>query len=153
MLDRLDAVEVDIGVYFAIALAITGAGLLGSAYVVPARGLILLGVVLSAPLLLFAGAELPWGSGVGEVRVSVTDASELQDEYRHGVGQMVVDLRNLDPDGTDRSLELSLSVGEMLVYVPDNISTTADINVGAGNIRVWYGGPAPRPDPGLEGCS
>ena len=143
VLDRLDAVEVDIGVYFAIALAITGAGLLGSAYAVPARGLILLGVVLSAPLLLFAGAELPWGSGVGEVRVSVTDASELQDEYRHGVGQMVVDLRNLDPDGTDGSLELSLSVGEMLVYVPDNISTTADINVGAGNIRVWYGGPAP----------
>ena len=143
VLDRLDAVEVDIGVYFAIALAITGAGLLGSAYAVPARGLILLGVVLSAPLLLFAGAELPWGSGVGEVRVSVTDASELQDEYRHGVGQMVVDLRNLDPDGTDDSLELSLSVGEMLVYVPDNISTTADINVGAGNIRVWYGGPAP----------
>ena len=142
ILDRLDLVEVDIGVYFAIALAITGVGLLTSAYAVPARGLILLGVVLSAPLLLFVGAGLPWGSGVGEVRVSVTDTDELQDEYRHGVGQMVVDLRNLDPENTDHSVDLSLSVGEMLVYVPDNISTTADINVGAGNLRVWYGGPA-----------
>ena len=144
VLDGLDAVEVDIGVYFAIGLAITGAGLLVSAYAVPARGLILLGVALSAPLLLFAGAELPWGSGVGEVRVSVTDTDHLREEYRHGVGQMVVDLRHLDPDRTDDSLELSLSVGEMLVYVPDNISTTADINVGAGSIRVWYGGPAPE---------
>ena len=143
MLDRLDVVEVDIGVYFAIAVAITGAGLLASALAVPARGLILLGVALCTPLLLFAGPYLPWGSGVGEVRVSVTAASELQDEYRHGVGQMVVDLRYLDPDRTDHSVELSLSVGEMLVYVPDNISTIADINVGAGNIRVWYGGPAP----------
>ncbi len=142
VLDRLDAIEVDIGVYFATAVAITGAGLLASAFVRPARGLILAGVVLSAPLLLFTGAEMPWGSGVGEVRVTVTDIDELQDEYRHGVGKLVVDLRNLDPDGTDNSLDLSLSVGELLVYVPDNISTTADIDVGAGNIRVWYGGPA-----------
>ena len=143
ILGRLDTVEVDIGVYFAIALAITGVGLLASAYAVPARGLILLGVVLSAPLLLFVGAELPWGSGVGEVRVSVTNASQLPDEYRHGIGQMVVDLRRLEPDGTVNSLDLSLSVGELDIYVPDNIRTTADVDVGAGSIRVWYGGPAP----------
>ena len=143
VLDRLDAVEVDIGVYFAIALAITGVGLLVSAYFASARGLILLGVVLSAPLLLFAGAELPWGSGVGEVRVTVTDIDELEDEYRHGVGKLVVDLRGLEPDGAVHSLDISLSVGEMDIYVPDNIRTTADVDVGAGSMRVWYGGPAP----------
>ena len=141
VLDRLDAVEVDIGVYFAIALAITGAGLLGSAFTVGARGLILLGVALSAPLLLFIGAEVPWGSGMGEVRVSVTDADELQDEYRHGAGRMVVDLRGLEPDSAANSVDLSLSVGELDVYVPDNIETTADINVGAGSIQVRYSGP------------
>ena len=143
VLDRVDAVEVDIGVYFAIAVAITGAGLLASAFVRPARGLILAGVVLSAPLLLFTGAELPWGSGVGEVRVTVTDIDELQDEYRHGVGKLVVDLRGLEPDGTVRALDLSLSVGDMDIYVPDNIRTTADVNVGAGSMRVRYGGPLP----------
>ena len=143
VLDRLDAVEVDIGVYFAIALAITGVGLLVSAYFASARGLILLGVVLSAPLLLFAGAELPWGSGVGKLRVDVMTASELQDEYHHGVGQMVVDLSDLEADGTVNSLDLSVSVGELDIYVPDNIKTTADVNVGAGSMRVWYGGPEP----------
>ena len=143
VLDRLDAVEVDIGVYFAIALAITGVGLLVSAYLASARGLILLGVVLSAPLLLFAGAELPWGAGVGEVRVSVTDIDELRDEYRHGIGKLVVDLRGLEPDGAVHSLDLSLSVGEMDIYVPDNIRTTADVDVGAGSMRVWHSGPVP----------
>ena len=143
VLDRLDAVEVDIGVYFAVALAITGVGLLVSAYFASARGLILLGVVLSAPLLLFAGAELPWGSGVGEVRVSVTDIDELRDEYRHGIGKLVVDLRGLEPDGAVHSLDLSLSVGEMDIYVPDNIRTTADVDVGAGSMRVWHSGPVP----------
>ena len=143
MLERLDAVEMDIGVFFAIALAITGTGLLVSAFAVPARGLIFLGVLLCAPSLLLAGADVRWGTGIGEVRVSVTDTEELADEYRHGVGQIVVDLRDLDPDRTDHSVDISLGVGEMLVYVPDNILTTADISVGAGNIRVWYGGPAP----------
>ena len=143
MLDRLDAVDMDIGVFFAIALAITGTGLLVSAFAVPARGLIFLGVLLCVPALLLAGSDVRWGTGVGEVRVSVTDTEDLADEYRHGVGQMVVDLRHLDPDRTDHSVELSLGVGEMLVYVPDNIFTTADLSVGAGNIRVWYGGPTP----------
>ena len=143
MLDRLDAVDMDIGVFFSIALAITGTGLLASAFAVPARGLIFLGVLLCVPALLFVGADVRWGTGVGEVRVSVTDTEDLADEYRHGVGQMVVDLRHLDPDRTDHSVELSLGVGEILVYVPDNILTTADLSVGAGNIRVWYGGPAP----------
>ena len=150
ILERLDASEVDIGVFFAIALAITGVGLLGSAYAVPARGLILLGVAFSAPLLLFAGADVPWGSGVGEVRVTVTDADELQSEYRHGIGRMVVDLSGLDPDETAHSVDLSLSAGEMLVFVPDGVKTVADVDVGAGNIRVWYGGPAPGGVPDLS---
>ena len=32
-----------------------------------------------------------------------------------------MDLRNLDPGRTDHSVDMSLGVGEMLVYVPDNI--------------------------------
>ena len=140
MLERLDAFEIDIGVFFAIAVAITGAGLLVSAFVGPARGLIMLGVGLCAPLFLFVGADLPWGSGVGEVRVSVTDVEELEDEYRHGIGQLVVDLRSLDPERTDHSVDLSLGIGELRVYVPDTISTTADIKVGAGNIGERGGG-------------
>ncbi len=134
MLDRLDAVDVDLGVFFAVALAITGAGLLASAFAHPARGLIALGVALSAPLLLFVGVDVPRGSGIGEDRVSVADIDELKDEYRHGIGQLTVDLRNLDPARTDHSVELSLGIGELRVYVPETIATTADIDVRAGNI-------------------
>ena len=134
MLDRLGAVDVDIRVFFAIALAITGAGLLASAFTRPARGLIMLGVALCAPLLLYVGVDLPGGSGIGEVRVSVVDVEELEDEYRHGIGQLIVDLRNLDPERTDHSVDLSLGIGELRVYVPDNISTTAYVDVRIGDI-------------------
>ena len=142
LFDRLDVVEVDMGVFFAGALAIVGVGLVGSAFAIPARGLILLGVALSVPVLLFAGSGVRWGSGIGEIRVEVTSADELRDEYRHGVGRMVVDLRGLDPDDLPERLDLSLGVGEMLVYVRDDIKTTADIDVAAGNLRVSHGVPA-----------
>ena len=134
MLDRLDAVDVDLGVFFALALAITGAGLLASAFAHPARGLIALGAALSVPLLLFVGLDVPRGSGIGEDRVSVAGVDELKDEYRHGIGRLTVDLRNLDPERTDHSVELSLGIGELRVYVPETVSTTADIDVRAGNI-------------------
>ncbi len=140
MLERVDAFAMDIGVFFAVAVAITGAGLLASAFVRPARGLIVLGVGLCVPLFLFVGADLPWGSGVGEARVRVTAVEELEDEYRHGIGQLVVDFRSLDPERTDHSVDLSLGIGELRVYVPDTISTTADIKVGAGNINERGGG-------------
>ncbi len=134
MLDRLDVIATDVGVFFALALAITGAGLLASAFIAPARSLIWLGAAVSALLLLVVGADLPRGSGIGEARVTVAEIEELEDEYRHGIGQLVVDLRDLDPERTDHSVELSLGIGELRVYVPDSISTTADIKVGVGSI-------------------
>ena len=139
MLDRLDVIATDVGVFFALALAITGAGLLASAFVAPARGLIWLGAAISALLLLVVGADVPRGSGIGEARVTVADIEELEDEYRHGVGQLVVDLRDLDPERTDHSVDLSLGIGELRVYVPDSISTTADIKVGVGSINARGG--------------
>ena len=139
MLDRLDVIATDVGVFFALALAITGAGLLASAFVAPARSLIWLGAAISALLLLVVGADVPRGSGVGEARVTVVDIEELEDEYRHGIGQLTVDLRSLDPERTDHSVDLSLGIGELRVYVPETIATTADINVRAGNIRTWSG--------------
>ena len=144
MLDRLDVIATDVGVFFALALVITGAGLLASAFVAPARGLIWLGAAISALLLLVVGVDVPRGSGVGEARVTVADIEELEDEYRHGIGQLVVDLRDLDPERTDHSVEMSLGIGELRVYVPDSISTTADIKVGVGSIEAsgagyaWY---------------
>ena len=144
MLDRLDVIATDVGVFFALALAITGAGLLASAFVAPARSLIWLGAAISALLLLVVGADVPRGSGIGEARVTVADIEELEDEYRHGIGQLVVDLRDLDPERTDHSVDLSLGIGELRVYVPDSVSTTADIKVGVGSIEArgvgyaWY---------------
>ena len=134
MLGRLEAVEVDIAAFLAIALAITGAGLVVSAFVRPARGLLAVGLVLVPVSVLFAGANVSWWSGVGERRVAPLSSTELQSEYRHGIGQLVLDLKDLQLDGAYHSIDVNLAVGEVLVYVPDDIRLTAAIELGAGAV-------------------
>ena len=134
LLGRLDAVEVDVAAFFAVALAITGAGLVVSAFARPARGLLAVGLLLLPGAVLFAGADVSWWSGVGERRVAPASAAELQGEYKHGIGQLVLDFSGLEPDGADRSLDVSLGVGEVLVYVPDDFRLRANIKLGVGSV-------------------
>ena len=134
ILGRLDAIDVDIAAFFAIALAITGAGLAVSAFTRPARGLLAIGVLLLPGAVLFAGADVSWWSGVGERRVAPASAAELQSEYEHGIGRLVLNLEGLPPDGADRSVAVSLGIGEVLVYVPDDIRLTANIDLGVGAV-------------------
>ena len=134
LLGRLDAIEVDVAAFFAVALAITGAGLVVSALARPARGLLAVGLLLLPGAVLFAGADVSWWSGVGERRVAPASAAELQGEYKHGIGQLVLDFSGLEPDGADRSLDVSLGVGEVLVYVPDDFRLRANIKLGVGSV-------------------
>ena len=139
ILERLDVVETDIGAFFAVAVAITGLGLLASAFTAPARGLVVLGAVLVPVALLFASADVASWRGLGEVRVAPASLDELERHYEHGIGRLVVDLEDLDLDGRDRSVDVSLGMGEVVVYVPDNIRFSADIDVGVGAITERWG--------------
>ncbi len=134
ILDRLDVVETDIGAFFAIAVAITGIGLLVSAFTVPARGLIFLGAALVPVALLFASANVASWRGLGEVRVAPVSVNELERDYEHGIGRLAVDLSDLQLGGSDHYVEVSLGIGEVVVYVPENIRFSADIEVGIGAV-------------------
>ena len=134
MLDRLDVIETDIGAFFAIALAITGTGLLVSAFTVPARWLIAVGVGLVPAALLFASVDVTSWRGLGEVRVAPATIDELERDYQHGIGRLLIDLEDLQLDGRDRSVDVSLGMGEVVVYVPERIRFSADIEVGVGAV-------------------
>ena len=137
LLDRLDIFDMEIGAFLAIALALTGAALMVSAFAGRARGLILLGVVLAAPLVFFAGTDALWVSGIGERRVTITDADSLKAEYHHAIGRLVVDLRDFEPVGRAYSTDIRLGVGEVLVYMPDtrdNIQVVGNVDVSSGVI-------------------
>ena len=139
ILERLDVVEMDVGAFFAVALAITGAGLLVSAFMGPARGLIFLGAALMPVALLFASTDVTSWRGLGEVRVAPASLDDLEQDYEHGIGRLVVELEDLQLDGRDRSVDVSLGMGEVVVYVPENLRFSADIEVGVGAITERWG--------------
>ena len=136
ILGRLSVIELEIGDFFAVALGIIGIGLVIAALVGPARGLILLGLATLAPVVVFSGTDAVWASDVGEVRVTASEPDELTSDYRHGIGRLIVDLRDFDADGSISSLAISVGIGEALIYLPDNLKTITDVDVGAGDIRI-----------------
>ena len=124
--------ETSIATALAVAVMVAGAGLAVSAFFVPARGLLALGAVLAVPLVLVAGTDVSLWSGAGERRVEITSPDDLQDEYRYGIGELVVDMRRLNLAGAARRVDIGLVVGEIRVYVPDSVELVIDADIGAG---------------------
>ena len=131
-----DSVNIDPAVFLAIAVMIIGAGLLVSAFVGRARGLIVLGMIMLPFLWFFAAVDLTWWAGVGEEEIHVTADDELASEYRHGMGRFVVDLSEVDLDGGRHEVAIGLTIGELIVYVPDDVELNLDAHGSIGELRV-----------------
>ena len=110
LLDRLDMERVLLGEFFAVALLVVAVGLLVSVFVGRNWALIVLGVLLLAPLVVFSGSDISWWSGFGDVETVPEDISSLDRDVKHGIGNLVVDLRSLDRD--------SIAVYRTSVYRP-----------------------------------
>ncbi|MXW62580.1 MAG: PspC domain-containing protein [Acidimicrobiaceae bacterium] len=138
LLDRLDMERVLLGEFFAIALLIVAAGLLVSVFVGRNWLLILLGVVLLPPLVVFSDTNVSWWSGYGDVETAPDDISALDRHTNHGIGHLVVDLRNLDRDSLRSAVgryNIGLTVGEVTLRVPADLRVRTNVNVGAGTLR------------------
>ena len=136
LLGRLDVVDLRPVTYLAAVLVVLGLGLIVAAFVGRARGLIALGILI-LPFLWFATVvDIEWWSGVGEDVVVVDDPGELAAVYHHGIGRLVVDLRDLDLAGETAELEVGLTIGEVVVFVPDDLEVQVDLDGRIGEVSV-----------------
>ena len=141
LLDRLDMERVLLGEFFAVALLVVAAGLLVSVFVGRNWALIVLGVLLLGPLVVFSGSDTSWWSGFGDVKTVPEDISALDRDVKHGIGNLVVDLRSLDLDSlrsTERTSidhNVRLTVGEVTIRVPADLRVRTNASIGAGNMR------------------
>lgn len=101
--------------------------------------LITLGVVLT--VLVVASALLPdqLSARVGDQTRRPVAVTELRDQYAHGVGQLTVDLRDLEvadlPDGT--TVVASVGVGELQVRVPPDTTVVVVASTGVGEVSAF----------------
>ena len=117
------------------ALAIVAIGLLIGAFMGRARGLIVLGVLLSLATSAAAATDQRLSGGVGERVWAPTTVAGAERVHRLGVGDAELDLTRL-PAGSDVDVEARLGVGELRVYVPADARVVVDAHVGAGNTEL-----------------
>ena len=125
------------GVVIALGAAIAGTAFIGEARRI-APWLLASALVLAIPAGATAAAEIRFDGGIGERDyrpVAVTDIPA--DGYDFGVGQMVVDLRDLPwTKGQAIAVSSKLGVGQMIVSVPARVCVHAHATGKAGELLV-----------------
>lgn len=118
------------------AALVIGAGvvLVAAAFMRPARWLILpaLSLGLAAAFVTATGIELDGGVGQREYRPAT--AADVRGAYKLGIGEMVVDLRQVKLPPGDRHIDVEVGIGHAVVLVPKNVCVTTDAQVGVGAV-------------------
>jgi phage shock protein PspC (stress-responsive transcriptional regulator) len=121
----------------AVIGVVAGLGLITAGLLGGPRWLILPVMVLVLPLAVVSAANIDLTGGVGHRTYRA-----LQPEYRLGMGQMVVDLRDVKL-ADDTGLKLSLGIGEVRLRPPADACVTTSGKIGLGEAylpRRWDSG-------------
>jgi hypothetical protein len=129
LLDNLDIARPDAKHYIAAAIAVIGVALVVGAWWGRTRGSIAVALLLAPALILTTLVKVPFEGTIGEARFSPETVAELDDRYEHAIGELRIDLRDLEQDAEIRA---DLGIGLLYVIVPRDadISVTAEIGIG-----------------------
>jgi phage shock protein PspC (stress-responsive transcriptional regulator) len=125
------------GLVIALGAAIAGTAFIGEARRI-APWLLAGALVLGVPAGATAAADIHFDGGIGErhyTPAAVTDIPAAG--YDFGVGQMIVDLRDLPwTNGQTISVSSKMGVGQMIVSVPSKVCVHADATGKAGELLI-----------------
>lgn len=136
ILDNIESVPIaaDPRHYLALAVTILGVGLLVGSFAGRARWLILVGVVLVPSLLFSPVFEWDWSSDSFDVTHTPASFIETDDSYSIDVGNMVIDLTELDWDGETIELEASVDAGNLEIRIPADVGIVGEASVDVGRV-------------------
>ncbi len=139
LLEAADIADVPWRALLPAALMLIGLGLVFGARTARHGGVIALGVVLTVAVGTASAVEvlvdIPISGGIGEE--SATVIGPVEAEYRHAIGQYVVDFRSADVGAAGSNTEVSLGIGELVVIVPSDVDLVIDARAGLGNVVVF----------------
>ncbi len=133
ILDETIFSDVPPAAYPATVLGITALGLIVGTWWGRSRLLVLVGLVAT----LLTGATTAAGAGPhGEQAEYPATAAEVESSYRHGAGQLVLDLTEIsDPENLQgRVVDIDARVGQVKLLVPQSMSVAIDAHVDHGDI-------------------
>jgi phage shock protein PspC (stress-responsive transcriptional regulator) len=115
----------------------TGVALCVSAFIGGARWLVLPALIIAIPLGFVAAAGIDVDGGIGDRDYRPTSLAEVRDGYSLGIGELRVDLREIDLPAGRTPLELDMGIGSVRVLVPEDVCVASKLRVGAGYARVF----------------
>jgi hypothetical protein len=132
--------------YLAAPIAIIGLGLVVGAWFGRARWLIPLGIVA---IIALGGAAAAFDDGhwkrprIGQITWTPVAVQEIEDSYRQDVGDLHLDLSDVDFSGQSVDVTVEVALGNLRVDLPPDVDVTVDATVDAGNADVldhsWNG--------------
>jgi phage shock protein PspC (stress-responsive transcriptional regulator) len=126
----------------AAAIAILGFGviLIVAAFAGGARWLIAPALILVLPLAIVAAADVNIDGGVGQRHYDPADMSELQSDYRLGMGELDIDMRSVELPAGQTDMHVEVGVGHAVIRVPEDACVTSDVEIGVGQANVFHRG-------------
>lgn len=92
--------------------------------------LIIAGIIV-APVLFVS--TMSTSDGVGEQIYTVTTSDGLEPHYAMDVGQLTLDLGNLEELPENKTVDITMGVGEILIILPDNVPVALNCNSEVGS--------------------
>lgn len=151
--DQIESVPIDAEPrhYLAMAVTVLGVGLLVGAVIGRARWLIIVGAILVPTLLFSPVFEYDWNSDTFDSFEVPTTFTAVESTYHQDIGNLRIDLTELDWNGESITIEASMDFGYLEVVVPQDVAVSggafADIgrvgglgeeSAGAGNPHVDF---------------
>jgi hypothetical protein len=118
----------------AVGLACVAGAFRGRQHALMVVGITLV-VVLSVAVAADWDLDVPLAGGVGDRTERPVTPADLA-EYELGVGNLVVDLRQLQVPAGTTTVEARLGIGELVVELPDGVSVDVDASSGLGEVQV-----------------
>lgn len=118
-------------------LAVIGFALMLGSWLGRPSGLMPIGLLVVVGLTLTSVVDLPIGAGIGEREYRPTTVAALADRYELLIGELTVDLSELDPAelaraGDEHHVRVAATMAEVVVIVPRGV----DVDIRA---RGWLG--------------
>jgi hypothetical protein len=137
LLERVGAIELTATTVLGMATIVVGIAVMVLSTDGPHIGLIIFGFVLA--MAATAAAITPvegFQGGIGERVVDVRSVGEIEADYNVAIGQLTIDLGDLQDVSSPISLNASVGMGELTVLVPEGIEFEVNANAGAGQIEI-----------------
>lgn len=132
--ERLGWVTFDGAVLLPAVVALVGVAAVVASFDGPHSGLVAAGSVLAVLTVLVAA--LPGvGGGIGDRRIVIASASDLESPYRLGVGSLTLDLSAM-PVAEVVEVVADVGVGELVVIVPEEARLEVVASSEAGSVQL-----------------